>query len=145
MEIEGCYVKHNQKNEAFLTYRFDLDVRVEYSDIGVILDTLAAVPDCGYNGFDLSEDADDGRGFSVGCYNLVDMKKYFYSHGIERADTFSFNLVRSVSGRTRYTSFCFMLCNQSLDVRGAEYPKDSLVEELVSQIEKNIIASRANK
>ena len=146
MEIVDCFVRHNIKNDAILIYYVELDVCVELSDIGVILDTLAAVPDCGYRGFDLSEDEDEGRGFRVGCYNLADMMKYYHSHWVDRADTFSFNLVRSISGRTRSTGFEFALATQSLKVVGCdEYPKDSLVEELVGQIEKNIIASRVNK
>lgn len=135
MKLVESVVRHNQKNKAIGIKYYDLDVTVNYDDIGSILEVLPR--NYFYNGFDISEIADEGYGYSEGFYNLAEMEKFYYSHGtVSQVDLFSFNMIDG----EETISFRFSVGDAFLKVVGNAVSFD--MNSFVSQIEQNVINNK---
>ncbi len=131
MKIIRSAVTRNRADKEYLLNYYELSVKVDYEDIGSILDVLPT--SYSYNGFSLSGDDDDGRSFSKSFYSLSSAKSYCKSHGAPaEIDTFSFNMLDC--GET--ISFSFSIGSDDLTTFGNTVSLD--INELIGKIEENV-------
>lgn len=132
MKLIENTVMRNIENKPINIKYYNLDINVNYSDIGSILEALPN--NYSYNGFNLSETEDEGYGYSAGFYNLDEMKKFYYSHAdIDVVDLFSFNMI----DQNETLSFSFSIGNSLLKAVGNT--KTFEMDSFVNTIEQSII------
>lgn len=126
---------NNGEGKFFDLNYYDLDTFVQYDDIESILEVLPR--NYSYNGFNISETVDEGRGFSKNFYSLSQMQSFYNSHGsMDEIDTFSFNMLDCGEN----ISFNFSIGSDSLQTFGNTVSFE--INDFVSMIEENIIKNK---
>lgn len=131
MKLIRSAVMHDGQDKEYLLNYYELSVNVDYEDIGSVLDVFPT--SYSYNGFSLSGDDDDGRGFRKSFYSLGSARSYCKSHGApDGIDTFSFNMLDCGEN----ISFNFSIGSNDLTTFGNTVSLD--IDELICKIEENV-------